>query len=388
MTSMSPTPRRIDPYRVLFPLGATYGVIGAGLWPLTAAGAIPYPGVLHRELMIQGFELCFVMGFLLTAMPGFTKGAPCRPFELVLATLGAVATGVVAMVGEFRAAQAAFVVSIVLLVVVLSQRLRPWSTPRPVELVFVALGLVLGLAGGLLQFHAGTPTPFASRLVSLGMVLSLVLGFGSLLVPTFAGMRAPLAIPGVAGAHERRGRVALYAAVIAVLLGAFAAEAAARAALGAWLRACAATVMLLWVWKLVRLPGKRDLPAFALWSSGWLLLIGLWMVALLPQWTLAGLHVAFIGGYSLLTLAIATRVVVAHGRHPLDDERRVLSPLAFGLLFAALVVRVGAEMAPAHATAFLAASGTLWAAAWVLWALRAGPRIVHLREVESTVSLR
>jgi len=385
--SASPS-RRIDPYRVLFPLGATYGVIGAGLWPLTAAGAIPYPGVLHRELMIQGFEQCFVMGFLLTAMPGLTKGAPCRPLELALATLAALATGVAALLGQFRAVQGSFAASVALLAIILASRLRPLNAPRPVELAFVGFGLLLGLAGGLMQLRAGGIDVFAGRLISLGMVLSLVLGLGSLLVPTFAGMKTPLAIPGVAGAHERRGRVALYAAVIAVLLGAFVAEASGHGAIGAWMRAGVATVMLLWVWKLARLPGKRDLPAFALWCSGWLLLIGLWMVALLPQWRLAGLHVTFIGGYSLLTLAIATRVVVAHGRHPLEDERRVLSPLAAGLLMAALVVRLAAEAAPARATMLLATSGALWGAAWVLWALRAGPRIVGVRKVAPPVALR
>ena len=31
--------------------------------------------------------MSFVLGFLLTAMPGFTGGEPCRPWELRLAVL-------------------------------------------------------------------------------------------------------------------------------------------------------------------------------------------------------------------------------------------------------------------------------------------------------------
>jgi hypothetical protein len=226
------------------------------------------------------------------------------------------------------------------------------------------------------------------RLVSLGMVLSLVLGLGSLLVPTFAGLPAPLAIPGIAGAHERRGRVRLYAAVIAVFAAAFAAEAAGLPALGAWLRAVAATTMIVWVWKLVRLPARRDAPAFALWGSGWLLLAGLWVVALAPRFTLAGLHLTFIGGYALLTLGIATRVIVSHGRHPLEDERRVLTPWVIGLVLAALVARLAAEWAPARAVILLGASGTLWVAGWLLWAWRAGPRVAPRRVVAPLVPLR
>ena len=33
-------------------------------------------------------------------------------------------------------------------------------------------------------------------MISLGMVLSLVLGLGGLLVPTFSGMAPPLVVPG------------------------------------------------------------------------------------------------------------------------------------------------------------------------------------------------
>src|SRR5436190_2157637 len=76
--------KRLDPYRLLFPIGLTYGILGAGLWPLHSLGILEYPGIAHRRLMIQGFEQCFVLGFLLTAMPGITKGPPCHPLELVV----------------------------------------------------------------------------------------------------------------------------------------------------------------------------------------------------------------------------------------------------------------------------------------------------------------
>src|SRR5215470_15370218 len=61
--------RTPDPYRVLFPLGLLFGLIGAGSWPVHLLGIGPYPAALHRALMVQGFEHGFVLGFLLTAMP-------------------------------------------------------------------------------------------------------------------------------------------------------------------------------------------------------------------------------------------------------------------------------------------------------------------------------
>ena len=371
-----------DPYRVLFPIGILWALVGAGLWPLHALGAIPYPSVAHRALMIQGFEHSFVLGFLLTAMPGLTKGPRCGPAELVIAVLAALGFGIAVLAGVPLAAQGVFVLSVAMLLVAVTRRLRRGGTAPPVELVFVGFGLLLGLAGGAVQLGeaAGAafgPPRFGERLVSLGMVLSLVLGVGSLLVPTFAGLPRPLEIPGIAGAHERPGRLALYLTLIAMFALAFAAELLAAPRAGAWLRAAAASVVVLLVWKLWRLPGRRELAAFALWSSGWLVLAGLWTLAIAPGFALAGLHLIFIGGFGLLTLGIGTRVVVAHGRHPLPDERRILTALVAVLVGLALLARLAAEWSPAVATHARATSAVAWMLAWIAWAVRAVPRILR-----------
>jgi uncharacterized protein involved in response to NO len=380
----APTPSRLpDPYRLLFPIGLTWGVIGAGLWPLHALGAVPWPSVGHRALMIQGFEHSFVLGFLLTAIPGFTKGERCRPAELAIAVLSALAFGIATLAGQALVAQSAFVLSMVMLLVAVARRLRRPGVVPPLELMFVGFGLVLGLAGAAVQLAeaaglVAAPPRFGERLVSLGMVLSLVLGVGGLLVPTFTGMRSPLVIPGVAGAHERRGRLAFNATLIATFALAFVAELAGQPRAGALLRAATATTIGLMVWKLWRLPGRRDVPAFVMWGSGWLVMAGLWAVALVPAFTLGGLHLVFIGGFALITLGIGTRVVVAHGRHPIADERRVLSAPVVALVALALLARLAAEWWPAGAVHAFAASGAAWMLGWLLWAIGALPRIVRV----------
>ncbi len=375
-------PRTPDPYRLLFPIGLTWGVIGAGLWPAHVLGMIPWPSVTHRALMIQGFEHSFVLGFLLTAIPGLTKGERCRPSELFVAVFAAIVFGIAAFSGRPLVAQGVFTLSLVMLLVALARRLRRPKVAPPLELMFVGFGLLLGLAGGVVQladaagFQLSAPW-LGERLVSLGMVLSLVLGVGSLLVPTFTGMRNPLVIPGVAGAHERRGRLALYATLIAAFALAFIAELAGHAQVGSMVRAATASTVGLMVWKLWRLPGRRDVPAFVLWGSGWLMMVGLWVVALAPAFTLGGLHLVFIGGFGFLTLGIGTRVVVVHGRHPIADERRVLNALVVTLVVAALLARLAAEWWPARAVHLFATSGTAWVLAWILWGAQALPRIVR-----------
>jgi len=379
------TSRTPDPYRLLFPLGVFYAIAGAVPWLLYAFGGMPWPGLLHRALMIEGFELCFVLGFLLTAIPAFTHGPRCTPLELAGALAGPLAFGLCMLLGHEAAALAAFTLTIVWLAVAAARRIVAATQPPPEEFQFVGLGLLLGLAGGVVQFGAALrwwdePAPrLGIHLVSLGMVLALVLGVGTLLIPVFAGLRDPLVIQGIAGAHERHGRRALYATLAAVLALSFVAEGAGLSRLGDLLRALVASVFVALVWRLVRLPGRRALGAWAMWASGWLVLIGQWLAAAFPPQAVGFHHLVFIGGYGLLTLAIGTRVILGHGRFPLSSEGVVLSPLvviAIGLAFA---LRVAADGLPARAQPHaLAASAAMWILAWLAWSFGAGPRMARV----------
>jgi uncharacterized protein involved in response to NO len=110
-----------------------------------------------------------------------------------------------------------------------------------------------------------------------------------------------------------------------------------------------------------------------------MVMAGVWAAALDPGHAIAALHVAFLGGFAVLTMGIGTRVLVSHGKHPLATERRALDPWVLALLAAALALRVTAEFQPARATPWLAASASLWLIAWILWAARALPALIRVR---------
>src|SRR5262245_32647017 len=128
---------KIEPYRPLFSLGMVYGCAGAGVWPLHALDAMGYPGAPHRMIMTQGFEQCFVLGFMLTAIQGFTKGAPCAPWELAIAVVASLVFGVSWALGNLQLAAGAFVASMLLLIFALGRRLGPSPIKRPPEMMFV-----------------------------------------------------------------------------------------------------------------------------------------------------------------------------------------------------------------------------------------------------------
>lgn len=371
----------LEPYRVLFPLGALLAIAGVLPWVGTALAPGPWPGPLHASLMIEGFELCFVTGFLLTAMPAFTHGPKCRPWELAVATAGAAAFGSLRSLGFESAAGAAFAGTLLFTMVSLARRVRTGAAAPPEEFLLVGIGLLLGVLGGALQslVAAGVlvePSPrFASRLVSRGMMPALVLGLGGLLVPTFAMMKDPLAIAGVARAGERLPRRAFALAIGALLVYALACEAKGAVTLGAWVRAAAGLASTMLAWKLWRKPGRNALLSWALWTSGWCVAIGLVAAAALPAYEVTAWHLVFVGGFGLLTLAIATRVVVSHGGHAMAGERRVLGTGVLAGVGLALVLRLSSPgFSPPEIARDAAAAGA-WALAWAGWLAMAWPQL-------------
>jgi uncharacterized protein involved in response to NO len=97
--------------------------------------------------------------------------------------------------------------------------------------------------------------------------------------------------------------------------------------------------------------------------------IGVWAVAAAPRFRADFLHILFIGGFSLLIFAIATRVTLSHGGHDLAQERRSW-PLRIGVTLAlvAMLARIGAPFAAASYFAHLAWASILWMAGLLVWA--------------------
>jgi len=218
------------------------------------------------------------------------------------------------------------------------------------------------------------------RCVSLGMLPALVLGLGGLLVPTFARMSDPLTIAGIAKAGERPRRRAFVAVVAGLLVLAVNLDFAGLVQAAAWARALAALASTQLAWKLWRLPGRRDRLSWAIWTAGWGVALGFTGAALWPVHRVEAWHVAFVGGYALLTLGIGTRVVVSHGGHPMSEEAAVLSWVAAVALAAAMLVRaLGPVFDPARATLHHAVAAALAVVALLGWFLAAWPRLRRTR---------
>jgi uncharacterized protein involved in response to NO len=206
-----------------------------------------------------------------------------------------------------------------------------------------------------------------------------VLGLGGLLVPTFALVPDPLRIAGIARPGERRPRRAFVATLALAILAAMATEALGHPTFAAWLRAAAGVASLLLAWKLWSFPAKPARLPWSLWAAGACTFTGLLTAAIAPTHEIAAWHVTFIGGYGLLTIAIATRVTTSHGGHGLADENNVLGVPALAGIALALIARLLAGEVDPNLTSTLAAASALWAIAWMLWLAAALPRVIRTK---------
>ena len=370
---------RSEPYRILFPLGLAFAVLGTGIWlPWHfAPQGMAYPGATHATLQIQGFLLCFVIGFLGTMLPKVHGVPPLGGVQFGLFVLLLAGLNFAALAGWQTTAQLLHLGVLANLFAFMLLRWPRRSGNPPPFFIFIALGLFADLVGtGLkLAVLGGAGFPGAVRMAALlqyqAFPLMLVLGVGGFLLPKLL-VQAPID-PRAPRTNGPNTTLMLTAALL--FLAGYAVEAFLPAypesvRLGAAMRAA------VWGWFLfghvgLHRKGPR-LPAYLAGARWSLLAIGLGMVlqALFPRYLLAWEHVVFITGILWLTLSIGARVLSAHGGTLGMADARRNTVLAYGWLFVlAAVTRVVADLWVTTRSLHLAVAGALGLAALLLWTL-------------------
>ena len=364
-----------DPYRLFFPLGIVLGVAGASIWPAYHLGLTEsYSGRAHAFVQAEGFLYAFVAGFLLTAIPRFTGTvAPGRSAQLTLAALLVVASASFEL-RSFVLGHLAFAAAHLVLIGLAGRRFlrRQQEPPDTFGLVGtgIACGAVAAFVNTAVALEALDPRwdLLGRRLLTEGMVLLLVLGVGGFLGPRLLGFaQMPLVQVGPQG-PRRRSRLYL-AAGIAVALT-LVLEYGADIPQLAYLRAGIATAVLLVTITPWRAPAMRTTLSWCVWTACWFVIAGLWLAAIAPAHRVDFLHVLFMGGFTLLILAVGTRVTLSHGGHGLEAERRswpLRIGMATGLL--ALVTRVAAGFAQESFFEHLAWAAAFWIAGVAVWGM-------------------
>lgn len=359
-------------FRVFFLAAAASAAAAGGLWALSLGGLARGAAVSvneHAHEMVFGFGGAVVAGFVLTAVPNWTKTE--RVHGLPLGALGALwLAGRLApwvpgpLATGLHTLGALFLVGVA--VAIGAPVVRARSTRN-----YGVLLLVVALAGLAALSHAALAGLVAMQTTTLARHAAWALG---LLVMVIGGRITPLftqsalkkaGVDATVRARDRRDDVALAAAVLAVIANVIALPPVAVG--GLFLFAAGAHAARLHGWgtfAAVRDPLLLVLHAGYLWLVLAFALAGLSALAPAVVAPPVALHALTVGAIGTFTLGMMARVALGHTGRPLRAP--VLATIAFGVLNLAALVRL---LGPRDVALILPAAATLWSVAFVLYLL-------------------
>lgn len=373
-------------FRPFFLGGAIWAAVVVVLWVGSLAGAWALPTALdalawHRHEMLYGYLSAIIAGFLMTAIPNWTgrlpiAGAPLGAFAglWLAARLAVLFSG---SVGVWTAAALDAGFLLLLAAVCGREVLAAKNRNLPVVLIVLLLALACALDYAELL---GAPVPYGlGTRAGFGLVLTLIAVIGGRIIPSFTrnwlskrGVRERLPAQ-----PDRFDQLSISATGGAFAAWTFFPEATLSAIL--LLIAGASQAARLSRWSGFRTLG--DPLVFSLHVSYAWLPVGLLLLGgslLTPAVSSsAALHALGAGAMASMTLAVMARASLGHTGRALTSDAATTA--IFVMVTLGAVLRVSAIALPFGYMPLLAAAGTLWAGAFVIFALFYGPMLLRPR---------
>ncbi|SDB74309.1 NnrS family protein [Belnapia rosea] len=373
-------------FRPFFLLAGLWAVFAMALWVMGLYGAGIQGGPLplarwHGHEMLMGFVGAAMGGFLLTAIPNWTKGPVFRGVALMLVAALFVAARLVLLPGSpvppgLAAAIGLLPLPALLLLVlpalIKAGTLRIFGPPALILTFWTGDLLMLGDAAGWWQ-----DTFAAGELLALDIALVLVGIIGGRIIPVFTrnALRhtsrpvEPTPLPGV----DTAGIAALLAVVIVDLIRPGGTMAGVVAAIAAGLA----------LLRLSRWHGMATLRQPILWVLHFAYLMVPIALAVKAAHLLGGanwaenwFHLQAIGAVALMILAVMPRATLGHTGRPLMATPGMIA--AWLLIPAAAVVRAFGPVVMSG-TATYAAAAAFWILAFGLFLGAHGPMLLWAR---------
>lgn len=374
-----------EPFRLFFPLAVLAGLVGVLLWPVMLAGWMSdYPGLRHARLMTNGFFGGFILGFLGTSLPRLLEVKPFKALEAIVPLLLHLACIVAYAFGATLIGDISFATALMALLLALGRRFPQRQDLPPPGFVLMPLAFACALAGLVLQ-HVSAQRELDPAWELLGrlwayhgFILLCILGAGGFLLPRFlgVGVREKFATSKTPTPAWRQSCDS--AAVTGLLLvGTYPLEAFGWSPLAALLRA---GLVLNYLWSVM--PFER--LAWSWNGVQWLLVTGLVCIPLgilaagfWPGWRVGLSHIELLGGFGLITMAVATRVVFGHSgqRARLERFHPALTTAA-GLMLIGMITRITGDLVPSTMASHYLYGALCWAGGLILWAVCVLPGVL------------
>lgn len=374
---MSKQSKAIEPYRILFPVGIFLAFIGVMPWILFAFGAISiYPNLIHARIMIIGFIMSFVSGFLMTAVPKMSGSKAASNFEISICVMFIFFQAFLTLFNFLAASALIGCVQFLFLIMYLALRIKERTQDLPAFFIFIPFGILSGLAGCLAMYFqhdlTSSVVQYSKLLLYQAFILNLIVGLGGRLIPVLS--RVPGALSPL-----QQGATKLTASVVVLILinASFVIEAFFNKSFGLGLRFFAMVYVLIANFKVFYKPSEKSFLGSCLRVAAIFMTLPYLFILIWPRYELHLLHLYFISGVSLMTLMVAVRVVLSHGGHNLsfEKESRYLLLITGLIILATLCRSLGPIVQPQFFLSFVMVAAVLWIMAIGLWLYTFWPKI-------------
>jgi len=372
-----------EPFRILFPLGLFFGVLGVALWPLYVWHAISFnPANAHVRLMVEGLMGSFIFGFLGTAGPRLLDAKPLRALETLTLFVLQIASAILHLAQNQAAGDIIFLLLLISFLGMMGTRARSCEDWPPPHFALVLFGLFNAIAGIFLVIAAKSMTDgaFANQLGALmlneGFVLFPILGVGAFFFPKLLGgaMPKPADLEIAAALWWKRAAIAVLTGLIIWI--SFVLEALGWIRTAAVIRGLTSAYYFIVPGRLFKKPNGPPFMAQCFRIGAILLIVGLFLPALLPTYRVANLHLTFIGGFTIILFTVSTRVIIGHAgqRHLFKGRLRFLIA-SLSLLILAMLARVTADFLLPERNTHLVYAALIWLLAAAIWAWALLPKL-------------
>jgi uncharacterized protein involved in response to NO len=361
-----------EPFRIFFPLGIAASLIGVSHWLWYFAGLTEsYSCIYHGLIQIQGFELSFATGFIMTALPRFLETKRATPVEVFLGALLAI-LGVLCLYQElWFEAQVCTILLVLNLSLFAIRRYRARKDELPSTFYLIFFGVIHALLGGILiLWPIQGFVKLGHKMVEQGMMLCFILAAGPYLGPRLMGTKeVDLSVTAKS--------VLVNMATGTLLMASFWIETGWSSQIGVLIRAAVVTTRGLTSIHM-HLPGSKPLWHLRfLRISFWCVAGGLWLAAIFPDYDILSLHMTFIGGFSLLTFLIATRIISSHCGFEDLWGRNTKSGITLGITFIlAVASRMASDFFTDYYFGMLHIASGFWLTGALTWAIVFLPKLL------------
>lgn len=316
-----------EPYRLFFSLGLLSAISGVFIWIAFSNQFISfYPKQSHIYIMNFAMFYAFVIGFFMTAVPRMTGSANANKYEM---TIGLVLILFQNVLGYFDMSFwqiIVYLMQVILLLYFLSSRILKKKKIPFEGFYFIPFAFFWSFLAFLILIKFKQREPLAYLYLVDGFLLNLICGLGSRLIPIIS--RLPGAILPHANTQDfHKWKYLLSAIGLNLIIGSsiFISMKAVHFMIGIYL-----IFHVYFFFKITSSPTQKNISLIIFRFSCFILITSKIIMGFVEFKYVEYAHLYYIIGLFLLTVAVATRVKIAHAGLDLNYE---VNSLRFKLIF-------------------------------------------------------